>query len=323
MNALSPLILKRGAFKTFAHDVDTGLGHAYLFLSEDGLVREEFLKSAAKRTFCKNICESCKSCREIEENSRLDVFFLDGANMKVKQITELTESAAVKPVSGDRKLYLIDNADKLNIQSQNKLLKTYEEPPSFVTVILAAASENGILPTIRSRAKKLYFQSLMTKEITALFISDGAEQSQAEIAAALGGGSLERAETFLNNENYEKLYNGCFEMLLNLNSSSQIVDYLYGELFTKENILISLDFLEIIIADIMKLTACEDASSDLLKNSGRLYDLKEIAKKFSAQSAAMALFAVNEARKKLKNNVSAVSSAETMLFDVLEARYKW
>lgn len=320
MSALTPLVMKRNAFKTFAHDADNGLGHAYLFLSEDGLVREEFLLLAAKRVFCKRICGVCPSCLNIDGGSHYDVKSHDGGKLKVKDINELTESAAVKPVSGDRKLYLIDNADRLSAQAQNKLLKTYEEPPSFVTVILAASDENGLLPTIRSRAKKLCFDSLTAREIIACLVADGYGETEAGIAAAVGAGSLERAEAFLSDDVHASLYDGCFELLLSLDSSARIAEYLYGNLFTKENILMTLDFMEIILCDVMKLAGGSGAP---LQTAGREFDTALIAGRFNAQSAAMALYAVNEGRKKLNFNINSASVAEGILFDILEARYKW
>ena len=320
MTDIIPLLKKRNAYKTFATDVDKGLSHAYLFISDDASVRAEFLNLMAKRIFCKTACGECRMCRLIDEENYLDVSFFSGENMKVKDVNELTESALIKPVEGDKKIYLINNADKLTPQAQNKLLKTYEEPPAYLTIILAASDENGILPTIRSRAKKLYFDALTADEIVSCLIDDGIDERQAKVAAAVSAGSLDKANNFLSNENYANLYDSCFALFSTLDASSQIVDWLYGETFSKDNILMTLDFMEIILSDVMIINAGSDAP---LKNSGRDFDLREIAKKFNAQSASMSLYAINEGRKRLNFNVGVASVAEKILFDILEARYKW
>ena len=166
----------------------------------------------------------------------------------------------------------------------------------------------------RTRKRECHF------EIVAVLVNNGVGEREAKVAAAVSAGSLDKAEKFLSSENYANLYDSCFRMFSTLNSSSQIVDWLYSETFSKDNILMTLDFMEIILSDVMIIKSGSDSP---LKNSGRDFDLREIANKFNAQSAAMSLYAINEGRKRLNFNVSSVSVAEKILFDILEARYKW
>lgn len=320
MQYLDTLIAKRSAYKNFSTDVRTALNHAYLLICEDGIARERFLTLCAQRIFCSTACGECDVCRNIEEGNYLDATFYDGSTMKVPDVSALTESAMIRPVIGDRKVFLIDNADKLSPQAQNKLLKTYEEPPKYLTIIMACASENGILTTIKSRAKKLYFDNLTSKEITDYLIGDGADKKQADVAAAIGNGNLEKAEKFLNSESFGEIYDKTFDLMLNLNSSAKIPEYALSEAFSKENITITFDILEIILHDVMNISA---NSGMPLINDGREYDVKQIAKDYSAQSAAEALYAINEGRNLLNNYVSATSSAERVLFKILEAKFKW
>jgi len=317
---LTAAVKKRSAYRTFSADCDGNLGHAYLVYCGDEVLRKEFLTVAAKRIFCKSACGECAICRAIDEGNYLDVAYFDGAEMKVADVNDLTENASVRPVAGDKKVYLVDNADKLSPQAQNKLLKTYEEPPAYVVIILGASNESGVLSTIKSRAKKLYPEEFSAAEVVSYLVANGAEQKDAVTAAAIADGNLKKAEDFLSDPKISGLYERCFSMMLDLQNSSQIVDWLYTDLFSKENIGTTFDFLETILSDVMKKTAGSPAP---LKNVGRDFDLAEIAKKFSPQSASAALYAINEGRKKLYFNVGALSVAEGVLFDVLEARYKW
>lgn len=317
---LTRAVKSRSAYKTFSADCESRPGHAYLLLCEDSAVRSAFLTIAAQRIFCKTACGDCQTCLSIENRNYLDVNYYDGKEMKIADVNELTESASVKPVAGEYKVYLIDNADKLTPQAQNKLLKTYEEPPQYVVILLGASGDAGILPTIKSRAKKLFFESLTAQEVVEYLVAEGAEKKAAETAAAVADGDLQKADDFLNDPKVAELYDKCFSLMLDLNNSSQIVDWLYTDLFNKDNIALTFDFLESILSDVMKKSSGSDAP---LKNAGRLFDLNEIAKKFSPQSASASLYAINEGRKKLYFNVGALSVAEGVLFDVLEARYKW
>ncbi|MBR1747256.1 MAG: hypothetical protein IJ735_03475 [Clostridia bacterium] len=317
---LTQAIKRRSAYRTFAADCDGGLGHAYLVYCEDDVVRSVFLTLAAQRIFCKNACGECDVCRAIEEKNYLDVKYFDGADMKVPDVDALTESASVRPVMGDYKVYLINNADKLSPQAQNKLLKTYEEPPKYVVILLGATNENGLLATIKSRAKKIHLEELTPQEVVDYLVSGGADEKSARTAAAISDGKLQLADDFLTDPKISDRYDRCFGLMLDLNNSSQIVDWLYTDLFAKENILSTFDFLEIILSDVLKKTS---GSTAPFKNVGRDFDLTEIAKKFSPQSASASLYALNEGRKKLYYNVGALSVAEGVLFDMLEARYKW
>lgn len=317
---LTATVKSRPAYRTFASDCDGNLGHAYLVYCEDEAVRKEFLTLAAQRIFCKKACGDCDVCRAIEQKNYLDVRFFDGAEMKISDVNDLTENASIKPVVGEKKVYLIDNADKLTPQAQNKLLKTYEEPPEYLVILLGASNENGILTTIRSRAKKLFFEGLSAQEVVDYLLQEGADEKSAKTAAAVAGGDLKRADDFLSDPKISDQYERCFSLMLDLNNSSQVADWLYTDLFAKENIGLTFDFLEIILSDALKKTS---GSNLPYQNVGRDFDLAEIAKKFSSQSAAASLYAINEGRKKLYFNVGALSVAEGVLFDVLEARYKW
>lgn len=313
-------VLNKDSFRTFASDADGNLAHAYLLVCEDAFFRKIFLKAAAKRIFRKDVRAEEPLLQSIEEGSYPDVSFLDGAEMKVKEISALIEKAGMQPLYGDRKVFCIDNADKLNAQSQNKLLKTYEEPPSYLTVIMASSNENGILQTVKSRAKKIYTKGFSPEETVGFLQEEGYSRTQAVMAASLGDGNMERASAFLSDEKYSGLYDACFEMLLSLSGSARIVYYVYGDLFTKENAAVTFDIMESVFADVLK-TVCDPSLP--LSNIGREYDIKQIAAGYNPQSAQEALFALNEGRKKLNFNVSSVRSAEGVLFDILEAKYKW
>lgn len=313
-------VLNKESFLTFASDADGHLAHAYLLISDDAFFRKTFLKAAAKRIFRKDVRAEDELLQSIEDGSYSDVSFFDGAEMKVKETSALIEKADMQPLYGDRKVFCIDNADKLNAQSQNKLLKTYEEPPEYLTVIMASSNENGILQTVKSRAKKIYAEGFSPEETVGFLQEEGYSRSQAVMASSLGDGNMERAAAFLSDEKYSGLYDACFEMLLSLNSSARIVYYVYGNLFNKENAAVTFDIMESVFSDVLK-TVCDPSLP--LSNIGREYDIKQIAAGYNPQSAQEALFALNEGRKKLNFNVSSVRSAEGVLFDILEARYKW
>lgn len=137
------------------------LGHAYILESED---REERLQTArriARRIQCEkgSGCGVCASCRAFDSGNHPDVIFVGHEKPNLISVEEirrgLVEDMGIKPYRFARKVYVVDEAEKLNVQGQNALLKTLEEPPAYGIIILLTDNRNRFLPTVLSRATVL------------------------------------------------------------------------------------------------------------------------------------------------------------------------
>lgn len=316
------LLKNNTAFLRLQKDIKSNsLTHAYLLIGDDEETRKGLFTMAAMAILCERACQVCSVCSQILSENYVDIMRLDGADrIKVAQITALNDDTAINPTVGTKKLYFIDNADKLSTQAQNKMLKTFEEPPEYVKIFLGVNNESGLLSTIKSRAKKLYLDSLNISDIKRELIDYGIDEDLADVAATYSLGNLSKAYKFAENESYSELYNQCFDLMLELKNSTQIIEFLYLPLFSKDNISLTLDFIEIILSDIMKITAKSKAQ---LATQHRIADIKVIASRFNARAASMAIGVINDCRKKLNSNINSVSVAESLLFGILEARYKW
>lgn len=146
------------------------IGHSYMFLGIEGIGKKIIAKEFAKKILCLNEkkgCNRCKSCIEFEGNNHPDYAEIipDGKNIKIDQIREFQQNVFEKPVISSRKVYIIDDADMMTKEAQNCLLKTLEEPPSYVVIILIVANENKLLNTIKSRCTKMVFSELTQDEL--------------------------------------------------------------------------------------------------------------------------------------------------------------
>ena len=144
--------------------------HSYLFVGEEGIGKSLFAKEFAKSILClgkEKPCEACKSCIEIEENNQPDYIEIvpDGNSIKIEQIRNMQLKVAEKPIVSTKKVYVIQEADTMTQEAQNALLKTLEEPPEYITIILIASNENSILNTIKSRCTKIVFEPLSNEEL--------------------------------------------------------------------------------------------------------------------------------------------------------------
>lgn len=144
--------------------------HSYMFVGKSGIGKRLFAREFAKKLLCldkENCNGSCDSCIKFDAGTHTDFYEVepDGNMIKISQIRSLLEKISVKPVTSSKKVYIINDADKMNQESQNSLLKTLEEPAEYVTIILIVENENIILPTIKSRCIKVSFNKLKQEDI--------------------------------------------------------------------------------------------------------------------------------------------------------------
>ena len=142
------------------------LSHAYLFTGPRGTGKTSSAKLFAKAINCLNpingdACNECENCKSFNENSNPDIIEMDAAsNNGVDEIREIKNKVNLVPSMSKYKVYIIDEVHMLSIGAFNALLKTLEEPPSYVIFILATTDPQKIPPTIISRCQRYDFKSI-------------------------------------------------------------------------------------------------------------------------------------------------------------------
>ena len=189
--------------------------HSYLFTGIDGIGKSLFAKEFAQMILCSSDkarpCKTCKSCIEFQGESHPDFLQIepeDGKAIKIEQIRYLQEKIAEKPVTSEKKVYIIQDSDKMTREAANGLLKTLEEPPTYAILILITANESKLLVTIKSRCTKIAFQALSEEEIKTYLKSQSEEmqitdnmitQCQGSIGRAIKIGEEQEAYTQIEN----------------------------------------------------------------------------------------------------------------------------
>lgn len=141
-------------------------------------------------------CGQCLSCRKFENQNHPDMLVIepDGASIKIEQIRQLQGKITYKPIDGTKKIILIDPADKMNTAAANGLLKTLEEPPSYVVLILVTGNVSSLPTTLLSRCQKILFHMLSFSQIvTVLKEKKGWTIAEARNIAAAARGQLTEA----------------------------------------------------------------------------------------------------------------------------------
>lgn len=199
--------------KTLTNAISNSLiSHAYLFYGQRGSGKTTIARLFAKAINCENRkdkefepCNKCSSCLEIAEGKSMDLIEIDAAsNRGIDEIRELKEAIKFHPVKSKYKVYIIDESHQITKDAANALLKTLEEPPSYVVFILATTELHKMIPTIVSRCQKFDFKKLTFEEIIKRleFIAKkekiSIEKEVLKLIAQNAGGSFRDAESLFN-----------------------------------------------------------------------------------------------------------------------------
>lgn len=182
------------------------ISHSYMFVGIDGIGKKLIAKEFARKILCLNKqnqnCATCDSCIKFNSGNNPDFLeiFPDGNSIKIAQMREMQEKVYQKPIVSDKKVFIIDQVEKMTEEAQNSLLKTLEEPPEYMVIILITSNENKLLNTVKSRCIRINFTGLSKQDITKY-----AEAHQINVASQnileMCGGSIGKLEKI--NENID------------------------------------------------------------------------------------------------------------------------
>jgi DNA polymerase-3 subunit delta' len=203
------------AKKTLETSLKQGkLSHSYLFIGIDGIGKKLIAKQLAKQVLClnkENCNNTCKSCIEFESDNHPDfeIIVPDGNSIKIEQIRNLQKKIQEKPIISEKKIYIIDGADKMTKEAQNCLLKTLEEPPEFAVIILIGNNESLFLETIKSRCIIIHFEKISNENIKKYIEENFGLQNLNENTLKIFQGSIGKAnylkDKIAEYENIEKI----------------------------------------------------------------------------------------------------------------------
>lgn len=197
----------------FAQIVARGkLAHAYLFVGPEGVGKKKFALELARGLSCDRArkqqtleaCGECPPCVQIAAGTYPDLEMLalpeEKQEFPVELMQNFIQRIALKPVSGHRRIAIVDDADSFNEESANCFLKTLEEPPPFSLLILLSPSTNQLLPTIVSRCQVVRFSPLSVETLAELLFDQGLASSpeQARQVATMAEGSLSQAQLLVD-----------------------------------------------------------------------------------------------------------------------------
>jgi DNA polymerase-3 subunit delta' len=293
--------------------------HAFLFYGAEGIGKRTTALVFAKALNCKeggtDPCDTCTSCRKIDSGNHPDLLLIkpEGQFIKVADIKELQERLRFRPLEGDKRVVIIDDAERMNITSANSLLKTLEEP-SPTNVFVLVSSRPHLLPmTILSRCHRLRFNPVQ-RDVIAAFLEreHSLETAEAIILASSAGGSIGRALS-LHRGDYLALRGGILGRVskgaLDPLGCLALSGMLAGD---KEEILEALDILKTWYRDLLVFK--ETGRADALINRDHAGGIERLAAVLDAQTILRGVGAIQEAAAAIERNVNKQLTLETMVF---------
>jgi DNA polymerase-3 subunit delta' len=311
---------------------------AMLFTGEEGIGKKLFALEVARALNCRTpkdheacgVCSSCVRIRKLNYPTRDDadewtqIIWTDHPDvglvvapkrvLRVEQMRQIEKEANFRPFEGKARVFLIDEADKLNDASANALLKVLEEPPRTSHLILITARPAMLLPTILSRCQMIRFSPLTPAEIESHLVKTDLDAKTARLRARAAGGSMGRAlsndlVTFTSQR--KAMLKVLHALVLSndraqlLRSAEQLNEAQYKDEFEER-----LDVLETLIRDAWMLSLGVDTSR--IVNEDLSAELKEIAQKMDPGRAGDWILHIEDLREQLIVNVNRKITTDSL-----------
>ena len=197
------------------------VSHAYLLDGPDGVGKRLVAKIFAATLLCTEggtePCGRCLSCRQVDSGNQPDITWVthEKSIITVGEIRQqLCNVVQVKPMAGPYRIFIVDEAERMNAEAQNALLKTLEEPPSYAVILLLTNNAESLLPTIRSRSVLLQMLPAPENELVEwLMDREKLPDYRARLAAAYAGGSPGQALACARSEEFQKQRDAAVSMM--------------------------------------------------------------------------------------------------------------
>ncbi len=306
------------------------ISHAYLISGEKLSGKKMLADIFARALQCEadggdKPCNCCRSCRQSINGNNPDIIYVgnDKANVisvdNVRQ--QINGDIMIKPYSSRRKIYIVDEAEKMNVKAQNALLKTLEEPPEYAVIMLLVARAEAMLPTILSRCVALNIKPVSDEAIKNYLMDKvRVPDYRAGICASFARGNLGRAVQLASNEDFDNMKSEVLDIMkkvsdLEVNQIAERAKHI-AEKKKKEKFDINdyLDLCFIWYRDVLLYKACMDGQHIIFKDEMR--EIGRAATRYSYEEIERIIHSIDRARSRISANVNLELAMELMFMDM-------
>lgn len=268
-------------------------------------------------------CLECHSCKQAMSKNQPDIIYVthDKPNtVSVDDIrTQLNNTIDIKPYSSRHKIYIINEAEKMNVQAQNALLKTIEEPPAYAVIILLTTNADAFLPTILSRCVRLDIKAVPDDTIKNYLMKKlKVPDYTAQVAAAFAQGNVGKAILLASSDHFNELRAEAVQLLKRL-KDIEIYEFTEAIKHISEYKLEINDYFDIMMMwyrDVLLYKATADANQVIFCDE--IMELKRQASKSSYSGIETIIESLDKAKKRLDANVNFDLVMELLLLTIKE-----
>lgn len=268
-------------------------------------------------------CMECHSCKQAVGRNQPDIIYVKHEKPNTISVddirTQVNNDIVIKPYSSKHKIYIIDEAEKMNVQAQNALLKTIEEPPAYAVIILLTTNADMFLPTILSRCVTLNIKAVADEKLKKFLMSRyQVPDYQADICVAFAQGNVGKAIQLASSDDFNELKASALQLIKRL---KDIDLYEMGEAIKQisEYKLAINDYFDLMMIwyrDVLLFKATGDVNDLIFKDE--VYDIKRQAEKSSYNGIEEILKALRKAQVRLDANVNFDLVIELLLLTIKE-----
>ncbi len=303
------------------------VSHAYILQGEAGMGKKLLADTFAMTLLCESgetePCMTCHSCKQALSGNHPDIRHLIPEKEGVIKVGEVREQivndVSIKPYSSPYKIYIVPNADTMNATAQNALLKTLEEPPEYVCILLLCKNAQLLLETIRSRCIQLNIRPLRDEQVKGYLMKNmQIPDYQAMICAAFARGSIGRAKALLKNDDFEELRQETAHLLKNLPNMNilEMGDEIKKISGLSVGIVEFLDYLYLWYRDILLCKATGNTENLLHLEDRQM--IAAIANRCSYEGIEQVLTKIEDTKAKVNTNVNPDMALEILLLTLKE-----
>ena len=303
------------------------VSHAYILNGPDKAGKMMIAKAFAQTLQCEKggiePCMECHSCKQAMSGNQPDIIYVRHEKPNTISVddirTQINNDIVVKPYSSKRKIYIVDEAEKMNQQAQNALLKTIEEPPAYAVLLLLTTNADTFFPTILSRCVRLNLKAVRDEKIKDFLMKKHQlPDYQADVCVAFAQGNVGKAIQLASSDSFNEVNTAALQLLKRLDdielyemteAVKQISEY-------KLEINDYFDLMMIWYRDILYFKATNDVNRLVFKDE--VYDIKKQAAKSSYQGIETIIEALEKAKLRLNANVNFDLVIELLLLTIKE-----
>lgn len=303
------------------------ISHAYIINGEKSSGKEFIAKIFAMALQCEkggsNPCQECHSCKQALSGNQPDIIRViheKPGTISVDDIrAQVNNDVGIKPYSSPYKIYIINEAEKMTSQAQNAILKTLEEPPAYVVILLLTANVNALLPTILSRCVVLNMKPVADEQVRKFLMEySQVPDYKADVCVAFARGNIGKAKLLASSEDFENVkaealsllkYIRDMEMYEIIAAIKKISDY-------KLEVNDYLDIIAIWYRDVLLFKATNDVNHLVFKEE--ISNIRKVAQRSSYEGIESVIEALDKAKHRLDANVNFDLTMELLMLTIRE-----